>query len=183
MSDTPRKTRADSKLKILPPKRREAIAEHGGAHTLAETQAWLKADGIVVSQNCLSEFLAWHALEMRIQRREEAVHSITENFRKRHPEVSDAELFDIGQRTFSEIALAEEDAKAWTKVQEVALKKTAEERATAIFQRDTCAAVIKWCADERARDIAASSLGNEEKIEALGPVLFGDNWKALKDLA
>jgi len=45
------------------------------------------------------------------------------------------------------------------------------------FQRDTCALFIKYVADQKAVEIAASpSIGNEAKIEMIGKHLFGEDW-------
>ena len=47
----------------------------------------------------------------------------------------------------------------------------------ATFQRETCGLVLKHLEDERIRAIASGSGTNDEKIAAMGPVLFGDLWK------
>lgn len=44
------------------------------------------------------------------------------------------------------------------------------------FQRDTCNLFLKWNEDSRAQEIAASSGSNADKIEALGHIMFGDEW-------
>lgn len=47
----------------------------------------------------------------------------------------------------------------------------------ATFQRETCGLILKHLEDERVRSIASGSGTNDEKIAAMGPVLFGDLWK------
>lgn len=49
--------------------------------------------------------------------------------------------------------------------------------ARARFQRDTCEMFLRWQADQRAREVAAGSGSNTEKIEALGQLMFGDTWR------
>ena len=45
------------------------------------------------------------------------------------------------------------------------------------FQRDTCELFLKWSADQRAKDIANSPQTNSQKIERLGELMFGEDWK------
>jgi hypothetical protein len=45
------------------------------------------------------------------------------------------------------------------------------------FQRDTCELFLRWAADRRAADVAASNTSHSDKIEALGQLMFGDDWK------
>lgn len=50
------------------------------------------------------------------------------------------------------------------------------------FQRDTCALFIRWNEDARAREIAAAGIDNAEKIERLGQLMFGEDWKAANEV-
>lgn len=45
------------------------------------------------------------------------------------------------------------------------------------FMRETCALYLKWHDDQRAKEIAASSGTNSEKIERLGQTMFGEDWE------
>lgn len=45
------------------------------------------------------------------------------------------------------------------------------------FRRETCELFTKWAADERARSIAESPMDNAEKIEQLGQLMFGPDWR------
>lgn len=45
------------------------------------------------------------------------------------------------------------------------------------FQRETCELFLRWSEDQRAREIAAGSTTNAEKIERLGQLMFGEDWK------
>lgn len=46
------------------------------------------------------------------------------------------------------------------------------------FQRDTAALFLKWYADQKAREIADQpETGADEKVERLGQLMFGDDWK------
>jgi hypothetical protein len=55
--------------------------------------------------------------------------------------------------------------------------------ARAKFQRETCELFLTWNADERAAEIAAGSQSNEDKINALGQLMFGEHFTALKSQA
>ena len=45
------------------------------------------------------------------------------------------------------------------------------------FRRETCELFIKWAADQRAVELAAGSGDNSAKIERLGQIMFGEDWK------
>jgi len=118
-----KKPRADSVLKTLPPDRQAVIAEYLRAHSLEDTRAWLAEDGLKTSIAALSEFFSWHALEVKRQRREQAIEHWMECEKLDHPELSDEELFTRGQRKFSMISIAEEDPENWARIQATGFKK------------------------------------------------------------
>jgi hypothetical protein len=45
------------------------------------------------------------------------------------------------------------------------------------FQRETCSLFIKWCEDQRALEAATGTGDNSAKIERLGQLMFGEDWK------
>lgn len=45
------------------------------------------------------------------------------------------------------------------------------------FQRETAELFLKWHSNQRATEIASSSLSNADKIETLGKQMFGDLWE------
>jgi hypothetical protein len=49
--------------------------------------------------------------------------------------------------------------------------------ATEKFRRDTCELFLRWSADRRAAEVATSNTSHTDKIEALGQLMFGDDWK------
>jgi hypothetical protein len=49
--------------------------------------------------------------------------------------------------------------------------------ALARFQRDTCNLFIKWAADRRAIEAATGAGDNSSKIDQLGQIMFGEDWK------
>ncbi len=60
----PKKPRADSVLKTLPPDRQAAIIEHLRTNKLADTVAWLLAEGIKTSVTAPSLFPSWSPLPL-----------------------------------------------------------------------------------------------------------------------
>ena len=46
------------------------------------------------------------------------------------------------------------------------------------FMRETCSLFVKWAADKRASEIANSTATNADKIERLGQLMFGEDWKS-----
>jgi len=45
------------------------------------------------------------------------------------------------------------------------------------FKRETCELFLKWSEDNRAKEIAASSGSNSDKIAKLGELMFGEDWQ------
>lgn len=202
---TNRKARSDSKLKTLPEERQAAIAEHARDHTLYETVKWLRADGIVTSIAALSVFLSWYCLQQKLARNDATVELLLEEAKKTNPNISAAKIQEMGQAFFSALALSEQDPDSWVNVQtlglsersaqfkaqietaKLELRKQAEARAgeklkleLEKFKRDTCDLFLKWHEDKQAREIASSSATNADKIERLGQLMFGEDWKPEK---
>jgi len=44
------------------------------------------------------------------------------------------------------------------------------------FQRTTCELFLKWYDNKKARDVVESRASNDEKLEQLGQVMFGEDW-------
>jgi hypothetical protein len=174
---TARKPRADASLKTLPEDRQLEIALHAQANTLDATVAWLRADGLKTSRSALSLFLQWHSARQRALVREQKVQAWLECEKLEHPELNDEDLFLRGQRKFSIISIAEEDPKGWAMIQKTARDKEAVALDRQKFQRETCALFVKWAADKRAAAIANSDTTNADKIEQLGQLMFGEDWK------
>lgn len=114
----------------------------------------------------------------------------------REPELSAPELEEYGQRVFTELTILRKDmagfvtltsarGKALLEKAKLELKVQAEQRQREAlvlekerFRRETCSLFLKWAEDRRALDIASGTAPNSQKIEALGQLMFGDDWKA-----
>lgn len=192
---TPKKPRADARLKTLPEERQQAIIEHMGAHKLAETRAWLLQDGLETSSAALSLFWDWWHLRKQFNQDAETASTILEELKRELPDLTEAELDDLGQRTFSLLAIRRQDANAFVKVRSARSKATLEieklklrERAEVRmqealglqrkkFQRETVELFLTWLKDKRAVEIAENTgLKRKDQIEALGQSMFGDLW-------
>lgn len=119
-----RKVRSDAGLKNLPAELQRELADLlNGGRKLADGIAWLKDHGHKAAASTVSEWLAWWNACDAARRREMKVDAWLADERKLHPEMTDAALFERGQRLFSLMAIAEEDAKAWVNVQRTTMEK------------------------------------------------------------
>lgn len=172
-----RKPRADAVLKTLTEVRQQAICDYAAGHTLADVRAWLAADGIKTSAAALSMFLSWRQLRNRLERNQIVADQIIEDLRRDGVVRSEEELARAGQMFFSALAIEQGDAKSWGVAQSVGVKREELALAKQRFQRDTCELFVKWSSDRRAQEIAAEPVSNSEKIEKLGQLMFGEEWK------
>lgn len=171
------KPRADSKLKTLPEARQEQIAELLRAKTLAEVKRELAQDGLKTSTAALSEFLSWWSLRQQFSETESQVEELLNLLREEQPGISEEKLFEHGQKVFAFLAMKEGSAKDWKRVQDVRHRRLMLELERQKFQRETAELFLKFAEDKKAREIAASAgLSQNEKIEQLGQIMFGDLW-------
>lgn len=78
----------------------------------------------------------------------------------------------------SAYSVAARDFKLGVKVSSEISKASSTKLDHKKFQRETCALFMKWAADKRASEIANSTATNADKIERLGQLMFGEDWKA-----
>jgi hypothetical protein len=188
-----KKIRRDAKLKSLPPEQQADVIRIATLHGISQAtlDALSAAHGIhVASLNTLSKFWHWwHSPQERVRRELAAAGSVTElllaKTRSNRPDVSPEALFALGTQMFSEIAIATQDPDTWVKTQgaardreKVGLKREELELEIKKFQRETCELVLKHAEDQRVKDIAAGAGTNAEKIEQLGQIMFGEDWKS-----
>ncbi|MEY4377274.1 MAG: hypothetical protein RJB26_1824 [Pseudomonadota bacterium] len=168
-----RKQRGDSTLKTLPEERQAQLAQHLAGHTLAETRAWLAADGIRTSLRALSEFHSWYALRAQLSRNESAVEALMTQLRSEQPDWTPEQVEQAGQSFFTALALQQQDPKAWAMTQQVQLKRQQLALDREKFQRETCELFLQWSQDERAKAIANSPSSHAEKLDQLYLTMFG----------
>lgn len=168
------KPRSDSKLKTLPEDRQAAIAEFARGNSLAATVAWLKEDGLTTSSAAVSEWLSWFLLRQQLARNGSTVETLLEQLKCDRPDLSEEQLTAAGQAFFGALAIEQRDAKSWKRIQDVRIKGKALELEEKKFQVQTCELFLKWCEDQRAKEIVDGKAANSEKIEALRQLMFGD---------
>jgi len=170
-----RKPNSNSVLKNLPEERQAAIAEYCREHSLRDTVKWCADDGITTSIAALSEWFSWWKLAQRAQERARRVDSFLLEEKQLHPELTEAELFDRGQRLFSMIAMAEEDAKNWTALQTVSLKRGLLALDREKFQTIAAEKMLDTRLRQAADEInARADLSRAEKIAAMRKAAFSD---------
>jgi hypothetical protein len=188
--NTPKKPRSNSPLRTLPDERQAAIIERLKTGSRDDVRKWLAEDGFTTSTGALSEFWSWWHLRQQFKQNQSDVETLLDNLRKQEPTLSEEKLFAYGQRVFSVLAVKNEDAKDWARIQSVGLegkriaglerKVTVAEEALKLaekkFRRDTCELFIKWYGDKAAKEITSSNLSHSDKIEKLGQTMFGEDW-------
>lgn len=199
----PKKPRCDSVLKNLPPDRQSEIFEYAKKEGLVKTVAWLKDDGVQTSKSAVGDFCSWYAVKEQKARNESAVMALLADLAKDNPTWTAEQLQAAGNAFFSTLAVQQQDTESWVSTQrlqldqasaktkaefeqqKIGLRKQAEDRAERElklqrekFQRETCDLFIKWSADQRANEITNSPSTNADKIERLGELMFGEDWKS-----
>ena len=194
-----RKTRSDAKLGTLPEDRQSVIADYARTHSLAETLAWLRADGLQTSEGALSTWLSSYRLSQRLGRNESTVETLLRQLQTTRPDWTADQLHSAGQAFFSALAIDEQDADVWTATQrlnldresaktrfefereKIELRKQAEARSPEKLQferekwiTESCRKILAAATDQRAKDIAELSVSNEEKIKLLRQTYFAD---------
>lgn len=172
-----KKPRADAVLKTLPPDRQAAIADYARAHTLTETRQWLAADGLKTSEAAISLWLSWHGLQQRLARNASTVETLLDRLVKTRPDWTPEQLNSAGQIFFTEMAMADQDPEQWRWIQATALQKEKLGLERQKFQRETCELFLKWHEDKQAQEVLRGNTSNTEKIEQLGKLMFGEDWK------
>lgn len=194
MSDT-RKPRPDSVLKTLPDDRQREIIAALETKTLAQVRADLRADGLNTSTRALSDFRSWWLLCEQFRQDAQTASTLVEQLKAEVPKLTEAELDDLGQRTFSLLSIRNQDQSAFLKVRSARFKGEIEREKLRLrqeqgkrqeeqlalekqrFQRETCELFLTWCANEQAKEIAARPVSNAAKIDQLGQLMFGEGWK------
>jgi hypothetical protein len=165
-----RKPRPDSVFKTLPKARQDAIGEYSLDHSLAETVAWLRADGLKTSSSALGNFLSGWRLEQRLSRNASKVKQIQE--RMREEGYSESEVDRAGQVFFTEMAMDDEDPAQWKFIQGLKLKAKELEFDREKFQFDATKAALAKLPELKAI-ISNSSLSEDEKLTQARLALFG----------
>ena len=133
--------------------------------------------GFRPSETALGNFWRWWHMQQQFKRATEDASQLMDLLKQDQPELSDQKIFSYGQRVFQLKAVQAEDPKTWANIQHVALAREQLTLEQHRFRRETCQMFLKWFEDRRAADIAAGSETNSAKIERLGQLMFGEEWK------
>lgn len=170
------------------------LAMDDARKTLADMQAWLKEEGCTVSLGALSNFLSSQR-ESRLQ--EMLLQQIATGARQckeveaqlsKNPAPETETLIKLVRVLIMKFSTATNVTpemselvfnmlKPVIKWHEVQLKEGALALEQQKFQRVTCELFLKWFEDKLARDIASGSSSNSEKINKLGELMFGEDWR------
>lgn len=126
------------------------------------------------SMGLLSTIRERLVLEEEFRANEETAETIEQEIARQNPNISKAQIDEIGQRTFKLLCLRRQDVKGWVDLQKAEKDKASHELARERFEVATCEKFLKWFEDQAAREIATGTLGNTEKIAQLRALMFRD---------
>ena len=180
-----KKTRADSILGTLTAERQAEIADYCRDHTLAETRAWLKADGIKVSSGALSIWLSSWSLAQRFQQSESRALQFKDWLAQAKPSLNEAELDRQAALMFQFAAVQEGDSETYlafaTARHKAAMDKARleqKERALRLeidkFELLAAEKMLDQALRKKADEINASNLSQADKIAAMRQAAFKD---------
>lgn len=159
----------------------------GGMKYHEAKQVVEKEFGLSVAQSAFSAFWTRVCVPHAIRRRTRAVDTSDEiaSEAKARPGQFDAATIDQLKQLSFELSLNPnvnpKDVKALFSLVLKARDQDNEERRLQLdrekFQRETAELFLKWAADQRAKEIAGSNESNAAKIERLGQLMFGEDWK------
>ncbi len=180
-----KKTRSDSVLGNLTPDRQDAIADYARTHSLIDTVAWLRADGVATSRTALSEWLSSWLLEQRFARSGTQADKFRDWLKTEAPDLSEEELDRRAALMFQFTAVEEGDPKTFLKfatarhkAKHDAAKLQLQQQQHALdrdrFEMQFADALRKALTDERLRGLLEKKAGNAEIIAHLRQTYFSD---------
>jgi hypothetical protein len=197
-----RKTRSDSVLDGLPENQRAAIERWLVDENLSLKDARERVFqdfGVRCSPTAFSQFAArcrQSRMLRQIAESSSAAKAVTDQFRNDPDTSFEALLGLVGQAAFEMKMsgkqldlgtlkdLAEIMAlglKVKTDTKKIQQKDQQLNLAERKFRRDTAELFVKWAEDKRAKEIITAGVSNSEKIERLGELMFGEDWKDEND--
>lgn len=127
MSKSDRKPRSDSKLKLLPEDQHKRIwswlNKPKAKYATVVGLCWEDL-GVRTSETALGDFYSWYGMKLRMDKREERVEQIVDEFRRTDPSVTADQLRAFGASLFMSEALSAGDGEAFASAAYVHLKGT-----------------------------------------------------------
>ena len=173
-----RKPNANSVLKTLPESRQTEIADYAAEHSLAATVKWLRDDGLQTNSSSLSEFLSWYGLQQQFRQDAQTTDAILEKLKTEVQGITDDQLDEVGQRTFSLLALRNKDLDGFVNIRSAKTRKELEvaklklrERKLEQDARKLALLERKAAAFDQAKEVVESTLTPEEQKARLKEIL------------
>jgi hypothetical protein len=171
-----RRVRSDAVLQNLPPEQQEEIARMlmpgPGNKTGEEVRKWLKKTGIVISRQTVSNFYRWWLERLEKRQIGKWVKAKSAQWAKEHPNATPAEVFAMGQRIFSRLAMELADTRAWCATQALQIRRDTLGLSRERFEFRAAQACLKDLPKLKAIS-KDSSLTEDEKIQRVRVALFG----------
>ncbi len=192
-----RKPNSTAVLKNLPEERQAEIfarcnlsSKDGGG--FAQVREWLKEDGITTSESALSLWYGWWPLRQQKHQDEQTTEELLDWLKAQMPELTEEQLDDLGQRTFSLLAIRNKDLDGFVSVRsarskaifeqaKINIRKQAEarlERKAALerekFELEIAEKILSQALRDAAEKIATSDMSQADKIKAMRQAAFKD---------
>jgi hypothetical protein len=169
-----RKVRADAVLRNLSKKTQDLIAqmlEPGRNHkTQDEVREWLARRRIKVAKRALSKFHhSWRA-QQEHQQDAAAAHSKSEEWAQKHPDATPQQIFAMGQRIFTRLAMKRENVKMWCATQMLQIRREAQNLSRE--RHEFHKTMLKKAAATKAAP-RTSVLDDDKKVKRVRIKLFG----------
>jgi hypothetical protein len=174
-----RKPRGDAQLKTLSPERQRQVIDWLAGLTQAETRRRIQAEfGLSTSAAALTEFYSWWHLMRHLEQSATFAQELKRTLAELPGIRLDEEQINAAAQVAFELeAVKAQDLKAFFLLRKLRQKDKDQALDRARFQRDTCELFLQWHADAQARQIADGPASNSEKIDSLGRLMFGEEWK------
>lgn len=166
-----RKVPPRSRLKTMTAASQEDLALYLSNHTLAEASEYLqqhyKTGRVGTSAACISRWFAWYRRVQRFETNSATIEALIELDKRKDPSLTEQALFERGQRMFSAMAIDQEDADAWQKIQILRLKAAEskrDERKLVILEKRAAQAEA---AEAAVRDVNLTPEQKQERIRQI----------------
>ncbi len=168
--------RAKPQLKKLPEEKQREIMEYSRENSHEQTRDWLAEQNIAVTIGALVEFKLWWQLREQFRTAEVSTQTLIELLQETLPPLNDEQITVYGQKVFTLLALKQQDAGEWVRLQKLDLDRRKMELDEQKFNQRTCELFLKWYEDRRVQEIAGAQVPQAVKVERLGELLFGEEW-------
>ncbi|HEY1170244.1 MAG TPA: hypothetical protein VGH19_02635 [Verrucomicrobiae bacterium] len=168
--------RARPQLKKLAEEKQRGIIEYARENSNEQTRDWLAEQNIAVTIGALVEFKLWWQLREQFRTAEVSTQTLIELLQETLPPLDDEQITIYGQKVFTLLALKQQDAGEWVRLQKLDLDRRKMSLDEEKFNQRTCELFLAWYEDKRVQEIAGAQVPQAVKVERLGVLLFGEEW-------